>query len=549
MANERFKTSVTPEIIKPDGGHLSGSSAGKSISSNGGQNKLPDKRRASTGSFNYGGNSRRNSMGKPITPNNGQSTLPHLIRASSGSCHDVVNLRRNSTGKPSSPNNGGSVAPNYLRISTGSCHDFCKYGGKHAFEAKARCPIAKGAITPSPDRQNAAEFGVLIERKTTAVIKLMPSPVSKTLSSEPPSTIKKEVSAPLKNEYLSSREASSNEKKIARVEKKKNMSGKCTPMKPKTMTLKTSSYPNTSRGLKNKRYSEIEIAEKPGTSKASVKKIIASSLPTKPSDNRVMSVNVKNYGNLKVMSPLKDQHRVRKTEHMQPNCKVREKTLHVIKVETEKKVLESDQNGSTIHLPLSPTLSSPKSSFLPRSPAFSFDEEEAQEESEYIDSEVDEADHSISERSETTSLHEVNTSEGNHKRIPRKGGVGIFDNKDRPPAKLKFRRGKVVDLQSENTGPRRLRFQQGKVLGENQDSKADVRKRNFKKRGDEDDTNGTNPDSEKVVLRHQDMQGKKDAQGLFNNVIEETASKLVESRKSKVKALVGAFETVISLQQ
>jgi hypothetical protein len=31
-------------------------------------------------------------------------------------------------------------------------------------------------------------------------------------------------------------------------------------------------------------------------------------------------------------------------------------------------------------------------------------------------------------------------------------------------------------------------------------------------------------------------------------VIEETASKLVESRKSKVKALVGAFETVISLQ-
>jgi hypothetical protein len=35
---------------------------------------------------------------------------------------------------------------------------------------------------------------------------------------------------------------------------------------------------------------------------------------------------------------------------------------------------------------------------------------------------------------------------------------------------------------------------------------------------------------------------------LFNNVIEETASKLVETRKSKVKALVGAFETVISLQ-
>ncbi|KAL5653286.1 hypothetical protein ACJX0J_038744, partial [Zea mays] len=38
--------------------------------------------------------------------------------------------------------------------------------------------------------------------------------------------------------------------------------------------------------------------------------------------------------------------------------------------------------------------------------------------------------------------------------------------------------------------------------------------------------------------QHQDAQEKKDAQGLFNNVIEETASKLV-------KALVGAFETCI----
>ncbi|CAA6657434.1 unnamed protein product [Spirodela intermedia] len=37
--------------------------------------------------------------------------------------------------------------------------------------------------------------------------------------------------------------------------------------------------------------------------------------------------------------------------------------------------------------------------------------------------------------------------------------------------------------------------------------------------------------------------------GLFNHVIEETASKLVETRRSKVKALVGAFETVISLQE
>ncbi|KAM5570838.1 hypothetical protein ABKV19_011473 [Rosa sericea] len=60
--------------------------------------------------------------------------------------------------------------------------------------------------------------------------------------------------------------------------------------------------------------------------------------------------------------------------------------------------------------------------------------------------------------------------------------------------------------------------------------------------------NGIRSNPEKVVLRHQDVKGKKGDQKLFNNVIEETASKLVETRKSKVKALVGAFETVISLQ-
>lgn len=52
---------------------------------------------------------------------------------------------------------------------------------------------------------------------------------------------------------------------------------------------------------------------------------------------------------------------------------------------------------------------------------------------------------------------------------------------------------------------------------------------------------------EKKAPRRQDSHGKKESQA-YNDVIEETASKLVEKRKSRVKALVGAFETVISLQ-
>ncbi|XP_070009397.1 uncharacterized protein [Nicotiana sylvestris] len=45
------------------------------------------------------------------------------------------------------------------------------------------------------------------------------------------------------------------------------------------------------------------------------------------------------------------------------------------------------------------------------------------------------------------------------------------------------------------------------------------------------------------------VQGKNKESVVSNNVIEETASKLREQRKNKVRALAGAFETVISLQE
>uniref|UniRef100_A0A2P2N032 Calmodulin-binding domain-containing protein n=1 Tax=Rhizophora mucronata TaxID=61149 RepID=A0A2P2N032_RHIMU len=85
------------------------------------------------------------------------------------------------------------------------------------------------------------------------------------------------------------------------------------------------------------------------------------------------------------------------------------------------------------------------------------------------------------------------------------------------------------------------------MLEKNQSLKGNARMR-FRSTTADGNTNDSEPDSEKVVLRHQDVRQKKDAQGLFNNIIEETASRLVETRKSKVKALVGPFETVIFIQ-
>ncbi|XP_062026985.1 uncharacterized protein LOC133743169 [Rosa rugosa] len=123
---------------------------------------------------------------------------------------------------------------------------------------------------------------------------------------------------------------------------------------------------------------------------------------------------------------------------------------------------------------------------------------------------------------------EVGDSQSNGVAIKR-GIIGrkeVYDNQTNG-AKLKSEKVVLRNLEQVEVSPRKSLTRKGVAVGL---------------------LNGIRSNPEKVVLRHQDVKGKKGDQKLFNNVIEETASKLVETRKSKVKALVGAFETVISLQ-
>ncbi|KAL6622501.1 hypothetical protein ACP70R_032380 [Stipagrostis hirtigluma subsp. patula] len=129
-----------------------------------------------------------------------------------------------------------------------------------------------------------------------------------------------------------------------------------------------------------------------------------------------------------------------------------------------------------------------------------------------------------------------------------------------PPRKLTFRRGKVLNPDDGSGGgtPRLLRFRPAKVTAEASGRGRGGVRTSGRKGGSSAaaarDAAGA-PRAEVVVLRrrrHDDGRGdgKRQQQVLLNNVIEETASRLVaEARKSKVKALVGAFETVISLQE
>ncbi|CAN7125715.1 hypothetical protein HID58_049754 [Brassica napus] len=111
---------------------------------------------------------------------------------------------------------------------------------------------------------------------------------------------------------------------------------------------------------------------------------------------------------------------------------------------------------------------------------------------------------------------------------------------------MSFKKGKTLEPRPEDASPKWIKFRK-KVVQELKPQTEGKKKKNLK--GIETRSGSCEGSKhEKVVLRHQKVEGKKKMMTLFNNVIEETMSKLTKVRKTKVKALIGAFETVISLQ-
>ncbi|GKB72473.1 calmodulin-binding protein [Tanacetum coccineum] len=130
----------------------------------------------------------------------------------------------------------------------------------------------------------------------------------------------------------------------------------------------------------------------------------------------------------------------------------------------------------------------------------------------------------------------------NTKEETRSGKLKV-ETEDHSPDDIRFRRGTILSPQSSDSSQRKLEFKTGKELDENKAENAE----NANLRRLSSDGLVCSPESHviSVDLKHQEMEEKKDP-GLSNHVIEETASKLIRARKSKVKALVGAFETIVS---
>lgn len=468
---------------------------------------------------------------------------------------DRSHSRRNSTGKIVPPKNGEKILPRYLRASIGSCHDLCKYGRKDSFEEmKESHYIPTRVARKENGNHNSTELEISPLKKKTLVVKVkQSSPGSNTpLSTMPnnnsvqqvmkktlgiPSSVGSNVLADMRkilgdklktsqSPKSPSRSHETMKKKVVLVSTKKlKLSSKQLPSKSKEKSpsaksstslklnslIKTSSSSPVSSGNLNGN-SDMKI----GTSKVASKKVAMS---PKPSLDRAASSNAKKHQSLKKdgCSSLMNQNKIMKAETEQSKVEqprrdlVQEKTLYMIKMETENSTSEFDRNENCVNESMLPA-SSPQ-------PEIS----------------------SILNFPYSSSLKEIDE---------RESGMMVYEeDKDSSDLKLKLRRGKDVDIQSENNSPRRIKYRrERRLLGDKQKVKEIVRRLSLKmNRARGCDDNKTISDAEKVVLRHQDVEGKK-KQKMLNIVIKETASKLVQTRKGKVKALIGAFETLISLQ-
>ncbi|XP_075492874.1 uncharacterized protein LOC142530874 [Primulina tabacum] len=463
----------------------------------------------------------KNSAEYSDSVNEGDSTDSPHETASTGICHKRDDSRSNSTEKLKSANR--KKVPHYLRASTGSCHDLCKHGRKHEFEEKARTPlrirIAKMSPTeqngvgkknspglqPSPDikfvspklkpsldhvpvssRKNASSGNKipLTKHKISPGKKTPPTP-------DPPEVIKRKTLWPSRNLEVTIEHGSLSDSEMLTTEKKTGcLTKKHSAVHLKSVKDKMISPTDSLDGINGtlRRNSDFTPVKRATEMKTYAQKeptpLIPNSFP-KISLSKTISTPSRKARNLAPF-PNNQNKILRTNAKTSINEQVSGKTLHVIKTRSNAKAP-----------PLSTHIK-----------------------------DVDRGTHKfVLDKNKLDKTGKAPSLTQNANKTPRKSRMIVSDDKYRSPVKLKFKSGKVADIQSDNNTPRRLKFRRARI-----------------------NTTNVGISSVKVVLKHQDVQGRKDAQGLFNNVIEETISKLVESRKSKVKALVGAFETVISLQ-
>ncbi|PHT28681.1 hypothetical protein CQW23_31737 [Capsicum baccatum] len=564
-----------------------------------GNKVLPYYRSSSSSSSYNAGNTRRISTGKFNAPDSGQDVIPHYLRASTGSCHEFCKYGRkhSSEVKPWHPlskgNNKlpvdeqspvrtlvgeakkgtlvkqklftppGSVLGEKKKV-TGVEQKPSTSPGSMLGEAKKRTVVMQKTSTTSRSNQSDTKKGILVKQK------LSTPPVNMLEEGKKVNEVYQKPSSPQESVLK-------DEKEVTMVEQKPSSPPGCMEggIDEVTMVEQNSSASLVSMLGEGENVTVVEqkLSNFPGSMLVEGKKeAIVNQKPSAPPGSMLGQGKKLNMVNRRPSPKMPETEKKMKSLSKilggvdaggkKDSIANYRKQIITPKVSTEKylktpKLLAplKDQNKmrrdgtNKLNLEMVPEKSlctpkvkeSPKSSSHLQSRPLS-NEEDKKEVVKSVNSALGKY---TSSSKKLLHIAEAKTIGKNQKKTLSKGKTGCSNDNNSSTVKLKFRRGKIVYLHQETSNPRRQTFRWGQHVGESQDS--NIRKRIFTKKGVDGDKYNIIPISRKIVLRHQDVQENKDVQGLLNNVIEETVSKLVETGKSKVKALVGAFEIVISL--
>ncbi|XP_009801829.1 suppressor protein SRP40 [Nicotiana sylvestris] len=466
----------------------------------------------------------------------------------------VSRVRRNSTGSLGFEMGGSKVLSRYLGVPTGSCHDMCKSGFEHDSPTKARIP--------RPTRCGAT-LGKIPERKKL--------PSSTKQSSEIKSQKKCQVNGQEIPTSTKRADAFVNYQCDSKLKPLEESASRRHHRRYSDIFIPGRSsklHESLSEGSSSRQNHSCKMDKDGGSSELSKKKSVVNStvsLSPKSSVKKVSSTTSTNNSPRKA-SQLNSRTNLTPSKTAQINHEnVPKKTLYLRESKNKSHTAgiyqensnvkessldrDSPTRGKTASSPFC-TPSSPQSSGGSSSRNIGTTQSSISS-SSLVSLPSTSANESFnSDVTDVSTRQTGNTNQKQGIKPQRRAGQVGLENEDCSPKMLKFKKGKTTDSQSEkDSSPRRLKYRQVSVQDhERENESGDLRGKGLK-RCIADDHSGTAKDNVlKVNLRSQAIEDMKEAPSLFNNVIEVTASKLAETRRSKVKALVGAFETIISLQ-
>ncbi|PHT26784.1 hypothetical protein CQW23_33614 [Capsicum baccatum] len=465
----------------------------KSRSMSIGNNVLPYYRSSSSTSSYNAGNTRRQSTGKLNAPDSGQNVIPHYLRASTGSCHDfckygrkhsseampwhplskrknklpaneqspartlvgeakkgtlvkqklstppgsVLGEKKKVTGVEQKP----STSPGSMlgeakkrtmvmhKTSTTSRKVFSFYGEYAKRGKKCDCGGAKAFYSPREfagrrkkkvvvnQKLSAPPESMLRQGKKLNVFDRRPSP--KVHSLEPSEIKKKKILLKPKSVHSLKLDSSSD-----KMQEKKKMKSSSKILGGVDARGKKDSVAN---------YRKQIIAPKVSAEKYLKTPTLSS--PPKSFSVKPLILRVRSNKSLKLLAPLKDQNKMWRDGTNKLNLEmVPEKTLHTPKVKASQKYSSHLQSR-----PLS-------------------NDEDKKEVVKSADSALGKYN---SSSKKLLHIAEAKTIGKNQKKTLSKGKTGVSNDNNSSAVKLKFRRGKIVDLQQETSSPRRLTLRWG----------------------------------------------------------------------------------------